>query len=511
MKCMLVCTLFVNSLLCWDESEKWLQTMQGGEGTSWVARDHATVSDSKQLWESFVHFFRRGSATERFVSDAALFDELIDRSEQFVMERQNQHGGYHIGGNAALMATKFASEGWDVLLGGALGPKLRELMVGKDLAAVANDASVHPSLNDRRRGTIHFARGADGEQSSVDRDEVHLILEYTKGSKLQYGYAGAAVSAPRANRYIATRDYINGNFLSLVPLHDEIERFKPHLLVVSGFHLMDSEPDAERRRDTLMRIKTQLANETSRSIRFIHLELASMGNRDRYREVAETLFPHITSLGLNEQELLYMYEMLTDGAAVAAAAAVEHPVLDQIAQPRPNIEHVRKALSLIMQHYPALQRIHFHSLAFHSVVHRFTGDDVDDDDDKLPLANRTIVAKAAVAGSSLAATQRACGLDSVTHIASIVDEGLDILFNVPQETRQFIALHRGNAAISVDPNTAQKGIMSWSQSNDGLEFFTVPVLVCTRVVKTVGLGDVISSAGLVHQLEALRYEAPHLF
>lgn len=42
----------------------------------------------------------------------------------------------------------------------------------------------------------------------------------------------------------------------------------------------------------------------------VHLELASIGNREYLKELAEGVVPYVDSLGLNEQELGGVYPMI---------------------------------------------------------------------------------------------------------------------------------------------------------------------------------------------------------
>lgn len=105
-----------------------------------------------------------------------------------------------VGGNAALLAQIFAKYGCHVLLAGALGPKLKEL------------------LNPLK---MEYA-------NSVDSDEIHLILEYKSGEEWN------GFKSPRANRFIVTRDVYNSEFQALEEFHEKMISFSPKLLVLSG-------------------------------------------------------------------------------------------------------------------------------------------------------------------------------------------------------------------------------------------------------------------------------------
>lgn len=98
----------------------------------------------------------------RLVSNATLFAELVQAA------RSADSAELHMGGNAPLMARRFALEGCEVLLGAHMSAKLRsELPPGITVAG-----------------------------PEVAHDEVHLLLEYPAGER--WGH----LHSPRANRRV---------------------------------------------------------------------------------------------------------------------------------------------------------------------------------------------------------------------------------------------------------------------------------------------------------------------
>ena len=91
----------------------------------------------------FGYFFKAGAAAERFVHDPALWDELVGTG------RADPAARWGLGGNAPVMASRFAREGAAVLLGAKLSPGLAEAAAEMQLAG-----------------------------GSVPEDDIHLILEY---------------------------------------------------------------------------------------------------------------------------------------------------------------------------------------------------------------------------------------------------------------------------------------------------------------------------------------------
>lgn len=408
----------------------------------------------QQFVHCFVRFFREGSGVERFVLNETMFEQVISTS---VLQEDNE---FHIGGNAALMAVKFAKEQWKrvFLTGGTIGDRLRQL-----LAQYSNKIQfvTHESLNSKQ------------EHSDEKKDEIHLIMEYDKNEEF------AGYFAPRANRFIVTRDISNAEFYSLDQFHRVIDQNirDIDLVVLSGFHLLDGETNTTRREHMMQRISEKIAKtfhikEHKKKHFMMHLELASIGQEKIYNEIGKYIFPYIHSIGLNEQELSSLYR----------ATHSSLPKLKSIAQVIPNIAQVTIALSHVMKTFGSIERIHFHSLAYHLLVVRQNN-------------SNTAANLAAVSSSSLAACSQACGFDDPNDIEP---EKVDVLFH--WEEQQPIIQKFSHLFSRVHFYGAKEpSMVQWT--NDGFEFFLAPVLVCKKTIKTVGLGDAISTAGLSAQLK----------
>lgn len=175
--------------------------------------------------------------------------------------------------------------------------------------------------------------------------------------------------------------------------------------------------------------------------------------------------PIVSSIGLNEQELLFL------------AQAGEGPHADLAAwKGIPDVGRVSDILLWILEQHgrsdPSseadLTRIHFHTLAYHILV---TVDGY--------WANQ---AAAVMAGARVASSQ-ACGLQSV--------DVSKVELKAPLE---FHSSH-GEPREKLSLNPAQP-VTVWRRGN--VSFYMTPVLVCKQPLRTVGLGDAISAEGLVY-------------
>ncbi|KAK8734070.1 hypothetical protein OTU49_006000, partial [Cherax quadricarinatus] len=161
------------------------------------------IDSMKQLKEMYALFYTAGSAAERYVGNKTLFNEILAAAEAVP-------GSYSaLGGNAPVMASRFALEGAKVLL------------AAKRSSYIMN--KVHPSIIVR------------GDETESDED-IHLIIEYKAGE------SWGTYQAPRANRFIIHSDDNNPVLSTVEDFGGQLEAFKPNLFVVGGLQMMDNFP-----------------------------------------------------------------------------------------------------------------------------------------------------------------------------------------------------------------------------------------------------------------------------
>ncbi|KAG8440245.1 hypothetical protein GDO86_006133 [Hymenochirus boettgeri] len=382
------------------------------------AKDHLVLSSKEELANTFMHYMQQGAAAERFYSDSNSFADISSQASQ---DPRAQH---FVGGNAALIAQRLASyPDMEVLLCGPVGPKLHELL---------NEKIFVPP------------------ESLQEQDEYHLILEYKAGE--QWGSA----QAPAASRFIFSHDLSNGAMTSLEVLLSSLEEFQPNLLVLSGLHMMEG-LSKESREERLGQAAASLSGVPSDIL--IHLELASMTDGDMMRGIIYQVFPFISSLGLNEQELLFLSQSASGPHSyISAWSGV------------PDIGIVSDIIFWILKgsenKTSALTRVHFHTLAYHilATIDGFWGNQM----------------SAVAAGARIAGAQ-ACANETIDPSRVTLKSPLE--FSTSQEQTG------GTARVS-----SQEPVAVWSR--EGVTFHFTPVLVCKHPTRTVGLGDAISSEGL---------------
>ncbi|XP_048337697.1 ADP-dependent glucokinase isoform X2 [Sphaerodactylus townsendi] len=392
--------------------------LDSGEG-----RDHSVLHSTTDLKEAFAHFMGKGAAAERFFSDAQSFHHVARTALEY------PEAQLYMGGNAALIGQKIAmNPDLKVLLCGPIGPKLHELL---------DENIVVPP------------------ESMQELDEFHLILEYRAGE--EWGQ----LRAPNANRFIFSHDLSNGAMNMLEIFVSSLEEFRPDLVVLSGLHMMEGQSKEEREK-RLLEVAAAISDIPTDVP--VHLELASMTDPDLMSEIIHQVFPLVDSIGLNEQELLFLSQ----------AAAGPHASLASW-NGTPDVGAVGDILFWILKEHGRtpkrasdLTRIHFHTLAYHILA---TVDGY--------WANQV----AAVAAGARAASTQACGTETI--------DASRVFLKAP---REFATSQTGESfTVSFNPS---EPVSEWHK--DGISFHYTPVLVCKDPLRTVGLGDAISAEGLLY-------------
>ncbi|XP_019388834.1 PREDICTED: ADP-dependent glucokinase isoform X2 [Crocodylus porosus] len=385
--------------------------------------DHAVLNSKKDLKEAFSHFMRKGAAAERFFSDAESFHHIAQAASEYPGAQ------FYVGGNAALIGQKLATNPHlKVLLCGPVGPKLHELL---------DDNVIVPP------------------ESMQEIDEFHLILEY------QAGEEWGQMRAPNANRFIFSHDLSNGAMNMLEVFVASLDEFQPDLVVLSGLHMMEGQ-SKEMRAKRLLEAVTSLSDIPTDIP--IHLELASMTDQDLMSKIMLQVFPLVNSIGLNEQELLF----LTQSAAGPHASLTSWNGV-------PDVGIVSDILFWILTEHgrttdkPSdLTRIHFHTLAYHvlATVDGYWGNQI----------------AAVAAGARVAGTQ-ACATETIDTDKVSLKAPLEFVTSRTET----------NTKISLNPG---EPVAHWQR--EGISFHFTPVLVCKDPIRTVGLGDAISAEGLLY-------------
>ncbi|XP_064489593.1 ADP-dependent glucokinase-like [Ornithodoros turicata] len=409
---------------CQDLIVQSSDVLAGREPTS-EPRHVDVVQNEDDLMSVFAYYFRHGAAAERFVSNATLFDDLTR------VAASAESAEYFIGGNAPLMARRFALEGCEVLLGAHMSDKLRS----------------------------QLPPGVSVTGPITSRDEVHMLLEYPAGQEW-----GPYVS-PRANRFIIHNDHKNPTLSSVDSFGPELEKFEADLLVVGGLQMMDNFPFQEGQREARIREVQEVMKSTSVPV---HFEMASYTDTSLLHELVEHILPYSNSLGMNEQELPNLYNILKYGNV--SYVSDSYPRVATV------LDTMRDVYSLLQKTdgtngRRSLERLHVHTLAFQAILVAHNS----------PWKN----SMASAAKAALTAHRHTCGSHEIDtkHARVIMDDSF--------------TTSRGSGAKRIPFDNAHP-VACWQE--ELYEICVAPVLVCTKVLHTGGGGDNVSAAGLVLQV-----------
>ncbi|XP_064118014.1 ADP-dependent glucokinase-like [Macrobrachium nipponense] len=389
-----------------------------------------SIESLKNLKELYALFYAAGSAAERYVGNDTLFNELVGAAEAVPSSYSA------LGGNAPVMASRFAIEGARVLLAAKRSPYVLK--------------HIHPGVE------------VGGGQGDME-DDIHLIFEYKTGEKW------GKYEAPRANRFIIHSDNDNPTVSSLEEFGMELKSFKPNLLVVGGLQMMDNfpfPPGVRKERLKAVRDQMVLMPTTTR----IHFEMASFTETELLKDLSQYIIPYADSLGMNEQELPNLYSILKYGnvSFISDFNPRVAVVLDQMRE-------VFRLLDMLPETagHRQVTRLHLHTLAFQAIMVRKGS----------PWKNNL----AAATKAALTANRHVCGNSeiSIENAKMLMDDG----FTLSEAA--------GAGRIMFD---SQHPVSCWNEDGGKIEICIAPVLVCTAVRHTAGGGDNISAAGLVLQV-----------
>ncbi|XP_058667219.1 ADP-dependent glucokinase isoform X3 [Ammospiza caudacuta] len=270
------------------------------------------------------------------------------------------------------------------------------------------------------------------------------------------------VRAPAANRFIFSHDLSNGALNMLEVFVSSLDEFQPDLVVLSGLHMMEGQSKEMRQRRLMEAVASISDIPTDIPI---HLELASMTDQDFMSNIVhQQVFPLVNSIGLNEQELLF----LTQSASGPHASLASWSGIPDVGVVSDILFWILKEHGKTAERASDLTRIHFHTLAYHILV------TVDGH-----WGNQA----AAVAAGARAAGTQACATDTI--------DTAKVFLKAPLE---FVTSHtEAPSKISLNPD---EPVVQWHR--EGISFHFTPVLVCKDPVRTVGLGDAISAEGLLY-------------
>merc|ERR1719158_1765272 len=250
----------------------------------------------------------------------------------------------------------------------------------------------------------------------------------------------AGISAPRMNRYYMNADIHNAELTTAPAVHKAMK--STDFFVISGLQLLKS-PDHPH----LSLVAEHLKQHRGGS----HFESGSYEDKKLFAAIwNKGIFLNTRSLGVNEQELALLDYMMRTNDPDSAETVVDSS---------PDADWVLRLVLQVLRSTTTLSRIHMHALGFQVLCYD---------------SSQWSHGRDAVAAASLVASELACG-------DALREHTWDSFRDLSELEMETI------------PGTGLRCL------EGELECCVAPVLVCKVPVRTAGLGDNISGAGLARQ------------
>ena len=299
---------------------------------------------------------------------------------------------------------------------------------------------------------------------------IHWILEFSKGDT--YTIGGETVTCPKSNRFIATYDPLNFDLHLVDSFSNAMKKKETALDVVlmSGFHMLSQQlsngaSGCERVQTVWNEVKQWKASHPQC---MVHLEFASTQDLAIRRTIAEVIAPEVDSIGLNEQELIDILEVLGHGVLAA-----------ECRQTMDSIHMFKGCLCLFQQFKPYRLQLHMFGLYFTLTQEKNAA--------KL-VSMREGMALAATLAAAKAGTGSLEKADQL-----LWAQGKTIWGAAVKELQSLGAWLQGEYGF-------QQFELSGIAQNSDFSIVACPTILVEKPITLVGMGDTISSLSLVGSL-----------
>ncbi len=407
-----------------------------------------TIDSMEDFLAGLVLCMKDGSGAEWFIHNEEVFHDL--RSRFF------ERGRIRMGGNMGIMANVLSQIGASQVVPNVVSPSRSQM------ALFYGGPIFVPGYEGLQTSSI----GNVGDRTGGN-ETIHFVFDFKKGDT--FWFNGSQFTVPRENRFIATYDQANPE----LAIAEDFETYAlEHIgemdgALVSGFHMLQEQyPDGSGYGNKLGRVLEQLREwKHLNPDMMIHAELGHFPTA----KIAETVFSglsgNVDSIGMNEDELSVLadiYDCDTPGIKRMNAMDI-----------------VRAAIGCTLR--SDLSKIIVHTREF--IVSVCRGDQWD------PTGEIEGMEFGVECAAAFAATGKLESRDKVEQISASLTESAVGRAQVKQ-VAQFISgsEYGGGVAGYVDDRLV----------------CIVPTLICDDPISTVGLGDTVSAATFLRQLEIYR-------
>jgi|SaaInlStandDraft_1057018.scaffolds.fasta_scaffold02630_7 ADP-dependent phosphofructokinase/glucokinase len=407
------------------------------------------IESPEDVLQGLLNGFKNGIAQEWLVTDKAAFEWLQEKIGYDKLQ---------MGGQGGIISNVMTITGVQKVYVHTASHESRQasLFLDDERLLASNGKELLPAKNIEREGDIPL---------------MHWILEFKKGQTLILN--GEEITCPKSNRFIATYDPLNFD-LHLDQAFSRALKSKDlalDVVLMSGFHMLGEKLSNGRLGiDQLQSVWQEVKSwKASHPDVMIHLEFASTQNLTIRQAIAEKVAHEVDSIGLNEQELIDILEIIhLKDLACSCRSAMNAPTLFD-------------GTLEVFKHFDPY-RCQLHMFGIYLTLTRET------DRTKL-LAMRDGMALAATLAATKAGTGSLENKDQLLH-----GHGQDIWGPAVQEMKSLNA-HLTQLGVG-DEQFLESGIVIMAEYS----IVALPTILVEKPVSLVGMGDTISSLSLVGSL-----------
>ena len=408
-----------------------------------------SISSVPDFFAGLFYCMQKGVGAEWMIRDAEVFEWL--RSN--FLERSFMR----MGGNMGIMANVLSELGASAVIPNIPNPSPLQM------SFFSNRAIFVPYEGKLQRSSdIH-----QSEPSGDSKELIHFVFDFKKGDS--FLLLGKQMSVPRENRFIATYNSLN------LELHID-EEFSRYALsniremdgvLIAGYHLLrEAYPDGSGYQEKLGRSLEQLRAWKSRNNKLhMHVELGHFSSIGIASDVFSGLAPIADSIGMNEDELAMladMYEIDTSGILEMDACSI-----------------IRAAASMCKVFGTGRILVHTRELVIS--VSSASASSTSSPGKIFEALHFGVKCAAAFACSGKLADR-----NTLLAIASGIEESDRGRLQMAKIEDMIPIMYRENGIIA---------------EYSGYFVCAVPTRLCGQPVSTVGLGDTVSSAIFLRELE----------
>ncbi|AKB31679.1 ADP-dependent glucokinase [Methanosarcina siciliae HI350] len=451
------------------EISELLNTFERTEILEKIENPPGKILSESDFAAGLAYCVKNGCGAEWLVFEQSVFEFLKNRYFEKSLVR--------MGGNAGIMANALSELGASRVIPNVAVPSRTQLSLFSKKAVYFPDSP----LQANEESGAEF--GKDLSIPFSNQDPIHFVFDFSEGET--FSLYGNEIRAPRENRFIATCDHLNFKLIVNPAFETYALQHACEIdgVLISGFHLLlETYPDDSTYRkvleDSFARLEAWRArNEKLR----VHLEFGHFASK----EIANSVFLKFSgisnSIGMNEDELAMLrnrHGIPAEGILRMEAGAVG-----------------KAACELASRHEIGKVFIHTREFVLAAFKPGNSGssgisgkwDDIDD-----PALLKAAEKKLEAMGFGLscagvyAASGRLEGREFVEKEASKLQESLFGREQLQLFLKAFNGRACGNGAFAL---------------RNGYMLCTLPTLLSRSPLTTVGLGDTLTAATFLRELE----------